>query len=61
MEWTQLCLFFIGVFGLWIWNRAENRADYRHIEALIRSIQEEIKDFHGRLCAIEEKNKRGKD
>lgn len=26
---------------------------------LIRSIHEEMKDFHGRLCAIEERNKRG--
>lgn len=24
----------------------------------IRGIQEEIKDFHGRLCAIEERNKK---
>lgn len=24
----------------------------------IRGIQEEIKDFHGRLCTIEEKNKK---
>jgi hypothetical protein len=39
MEWTQFSLFFIGVFGLFIWNRTESRADVRHIEALIRSIQ----------------------
>lgn len=24
----------------------------------IRSIQQEMKDFHGRLCAIEERNKK---
>jgi hypothetical protein len=60
MEWTQFSLFFIGVFGLFIWNRTESRADVRHIEALIRSIQEEMKDFHGRLCAIEERNKEKK-
>lgn len=24
----------------------------------IRSIQEEIRDFHGRLCAIEERNRK---
>jgi hypothetical protein len=27
------------------------------MDAKIDAIQEEIKDFHGRLCAIEEKNK----
>lgn len=26
--------------------------------SLITAIQEEIKDFHGRLCAIEERNKK---
>lgn len=25
---------------------------------MIRSIQEEMKDFHGRLCAIEERNRK---
>jgi len=65
MEWTQFIIFFIGVFGLWIWNRAENRADTRHMENMIRAnrdvidaIREDIKDFHGRLCSIEERNKK---
>lgn len=26
--------------------------------AILNAIQQEIKDFHGRLCAIEEKNKK---
>ena len=25
----------------------------------LRGIQEEMKDFHGRLCAIEERNRKG--
>jgi hypothetical protein len=29
----------------------------RHIFAIIDGIQKEIKDFHGRLCSIEERNK----
>jgi hypothetical protein len=64
MEWVQLILFFIGVFGLFIWNRAEGRADARHMQSMIQSnrdlidaIRQDIKDFHGRLCAIEEKRK----
>jgi len=28
-----------------------------HTDKKIEAIQEEMKDFHGRLCAIEERNK----
>jgi hypothetical protein len=49
-------------------NRTEAAADRRDILTLIRSIQDEtnanlkaiqdeMKDFHGRLCAIEERKK----
>ena len=31
---------------------------YIHTSSQIQAIHEEIKDFHGRLCAIEEKNKK---
>ncbi len=62
MEWVQFIIFFLGVFGLFIWNRTEARADIRHmdikleaIRALVHDIHLEMKDFHGRLCAIEEK------
>jgi hypothetical protein len=78
MEWTQFVIFFISVFGLFVWNRAESRADARHMDSklesnrnlsmqihkenldLINAIREDIRDFHGRLCSIEEKNKNGK-
>jgi len=62
MEWVQFIIFFLGVFGLWLWNRSESNADRKEAAAdrrdilnLIRSIEKEMKDFHGRLCAIEEK------
>lgn len=59
MEWTHVLGIILGnaafVIPLFLWSRAESRADYRHLENLIRAIQEEIKDFHGRLCAIEER------
>jgi len=76
MEWVQFIIFFIGVFGLFIWNRSESRADIRHMDTklesnrnlslqihkenqdLIIAIREDIRDFHGRLCSIEEKNKK---
>ena len=38
-------------------DRREAASDRRDILQLIRDIQQEMKDFHGRLCAIEEKNK----
>jgi hypothetical protein len=64
MAWTQFTIFFIGVFGLFIWNRTESRADSRHhdaqlnaIRGLMQEVIKESKDFHGRLCALEERNK----
>lgn len=56
MDWTQFVIFCVGVFGLFIWNRTESRADIRHMDQkldsfrdLIYAIQQEMKDFHGRL------------
>lgn len=64
MDWSQFLILLIAVIGTFIWikqdlsfYRSEASADRRDILHLIRSIQEEIKDFHGRLCAIEERNK----
>lgn len=64
MDWTQFIIFFLGVFGLFIWNRTESRTDMRHMDLklestreLVRAIYDEMKDFHNRLCQIEEKNK----
>jgi len=66
MDWTQFTTFMISnmafTLTLWLWNRSESRKDQRLFEHVINSqllgIREEMKDFHGRLCAIEEKNKR---
>ena len=64
MEWTQFVLFCGGVFGLFFWNKSESRADIRHMDAklessrqLVQAIHDEVKDFHARLCVIEQKNK----
>ncbi len=60
MEWVQFVIFFLGVFGLFIWNRTESRNDIRHMDnkldacrELINAIHMEMKDFHCRLCMIE--------
>lgn len=67
MDWIQFGLLLISLGGMFAWlrsdialNRSESAADRRDILNLIRSIQEEIKDFHGRLCSIEERNKERK-
>lgn len=48
------------IIPLFLWNRAESRADIRHMDAklestreLVRAIYDETRDFHNRLCAIE--------
>ena len=65
MEWTQFIIMFLGMVGLFAWNRTESRADNRHMDNKIDAIRElthaihlEMKDFHNRLCSIEER--RGK-
>lgn len=43
---------------IFFWLRIEANADRRDILNIIREIQVEMKEFHGRLCAIEERNKK---
>lgn len=72
MEWLIPIITVLGMFlanaaliiPLFLWNRAESRADARHTDSklestreLVRAIYDESKDFHARLCAIEERNK----
>lgn len=62
MDWIQFATFMIGnivfTLTLWLWNRSETRDDNRAIVSLITAIHTEMKDFHGRLCAIEERNRK---
>ncbi len=53
------------IVPLFLWTRSESRADIRHMDAklestreLVRAIHAEMKDFHTRLCVIEEKGKK---
>jgi len=50
------------VIGIWLHQdkkldeyRKNSDVDRREIVGLIKAIQDEMKDFHGRLCAIEAK------
>jgi hypothetical protein len=65
----ELIVVLATIAGLFVWNRAESRVDSRHMETLIKSnrdlidanitaMREEMKDFHGRLCAIEERGRK---
>lgn len=75
MEWSQVFAFILGnaalIIPLFLWSRAESRADNRSLEnrilqfelktdAVISAIREESKDFHARLCVIEERNRERK-
>lgn len=65
MDWMQFVIFIGSTVGLFFWNRSESRANYRHMDAklestreLVRAIYDESKDFHNRLCKIEERNRK---
>lgn len=62
MDWSQVISLFLANAALIAWFRAESRADWRHmdnkLDASIRAIHEEVKDFHNRLCRIEENRNR---
>ena len=52
------------IIPLFLWVRAEARADSRHTDAklestreLVRAIHDEMKEFHNRLCKIEQERK----
>lgn len=57
-SWMQIASLFLANAGLIIWFRTESRNDWRHmdnkLDASMKAIQEEMKDFHTRLCKIEE-------
>ena len=65
MDWTQFLIMLVSMIGMFAWlrsdiavNRSEAAADRRQSMDLIIAIKEEMKDFHGRLCAIEERNRK---
>lgn len=60
MDWLQVSSLFLANFGIILWFRSESRNDWRHMDAKTDAIQQEIKDFHARLYALEER-RIGKD
>jgi len=51
--WIQVLSLFLANAGLIIWFRTESRNDWRHmdnkLDTFMREVQEERKEFHGRL------------
>lgn len=65
MDWLQVLAIMASNAVLFYWNRSESRSDIRHMDTklegmrnLIDAIHSEMKDFHGRMCALEERNKK---
>jgi hypothetical protein len=61
MEWYQVLTILVGNLGAFLWALRQSRSDYLHCQKSIESFKDimfkESKDFHGRLCAIEERNR----
>ena len=57
----ELIVAIVTIASIFLWCRSDAKDDYRMMqqrtEALVESIKQESEDFHGRLCAIEEKNR----
>ncbi len=58
MEWLQLITVVGANLAMFMWARSEARHDQSEIRILMQAIQEEMKDFHARLCCIEERNRK---
>jgi hypothetical protein len=69
MDWTQVLTIVGANIGIFLWLRSEASADRRQMQdtaaadrrdilTLIREIKDELKEFHGRLCQIEERGKK---
>jgi len=57
MEWYQLGTIVGANLGMFLWSVKLSRADFLHTVRIIEEIKKESRDFHGRLCGLEEKYK----
>jgi len=58
LSFLQPIAYLAALYGF-VWSmRKDSKEDYLRLEKKMDLVHEEMKDFHGRLCAIEEK-KRG--
>lgn len=54
MEYIQLLTVIGANLAMFMWARTEARHDQSEMRMMMKAIQDEIKDFHARLCVIEE-------
>ena len=67
MEWAQALAILGGNISMFLWATRQARSDFLHLDKkldenrkettlIVSAIHDEIKDFHNRLCKIEERN-----
>lgn len=61
MDWTQVMTIVGANMALFLWSVRQSRNDYLNCQKSIESFKDamikETKDFHGRLCSLEERMK----
>lgn len=57
MEWLQVFTILGTNMAVFLWSRSEARHDQLELRQISRQIQDEMKDFHARMCILEEKKK----
>lgn len=59
MEWYHVVAMIFGNVAwslpMFLWLRSESNADRRDLVNILLEMKEEMKDFHGRLCKLEER------
>jgi len=56
-SFLQPIAYLAALYGF-VWSmRKDSKEDYLRLEKKMDLVHEEMKDFHGRLCAIEERRK----
>lgn len=62
MDWTQVIVILGANLGvvipLFLHSDSKMEAHRKETAEILKGIQQEMKDFHGRLCAIEESRNR---
>lgn len=69
MDWSQVLTIAVGNMAMFLWATRQARSDFLHLDrkleenrkevtTIIKAIQEEMKDFHNRLCTIEERGRK---
>lgn len=53
MEWVQVLVIIAAMTAMFLWNRSEANSDRNMMLDLMKSMEKDMRDFHGRLCAIE--------